>query len=342
MIKDLKGKRITLVGGAGFIGHNLALYLKEHGAEVSVIDGLSVNNLLYLHHTAEEIPGDRELYISISNERMKLLRRAGIPVYIEDARNYHILSLTITKINPQILIHLAAVSHANRSNKNPYDTFDNSLRTLENALDSVRNYIEQFVFFSSSMVYGNFPPEGASEETPCNPMGIYGHLKLAGEQMVKAYHGVFKLPYTIVRPSALYGERCVSRRVGQIFIESAVKGQDITLTGNGTDKLDFTYIRDLCHGIKCVVENKNAINQTFNLTYGEGRTIGDMAELIQKNFKGIKIKYEPKDVLTPDRGTLIIDKARKMIGYEPRYPLEKGYREYIQWYKEFYKANFSS
>lgn len=340
MVKELKGKRVALVGGAGFIGHNLALYLKKRGADVCVIDGLSVNNLLYLHHTADEVPGDRDLYISIVNERLKLLRKAGVPVFIEDARNYHILSATITKANPQVLVHLAAVSHANRSNKNPYDTFDNSLRTLENSLDAVRNNIEQFVFFSSSMVYGNFPPEGATEETPCSPLGIYGHLKLAGEQMVKAYHNVFKLPYTIVRPSALYGERCVSRRVGQIFIENAVKGQDITVTGNGTDKLDFTYIEDLCQGIRRVIENKNAINQTFNLTYGEGRTIGEMARLIQKHFKGIKINYEPKDSLTPDRGTLVIDKARKMIGYKPEYSLEKGYQEYIRWYKTFYKANF--
>ena len=337
-MKTIEGKKIVLIGGAGFIGHNLALYLKKHGAEVSVIDGLLVNNLLYLHNTADEIPGDRDLYITIANERMRLLRQAGIPVYIEDARNYHILSATIFKIKPDVAVHLAAVSHANRSNKNPFDTFDHSLRTLENALDSVRDNIKQFVFFSSSMVYGNFPEDGASEETPCNPMGIYGHLKLAGEQIVKAYHNVFKLPYTIIRPSALYGERCVSRRVGQVLIENAVKGQDITLTGNGTDRLDFTYIQDLCQGIKCVIENKNALNQTFNLTYGQGRTVGEMAAIIQKHFKGIKIKYEPKDVLTPDRGTLLIDKARKMIGYQPHFPLETGYVKYIDWYKNFYKS----
>jgi len=62
------------------------------------------------------------------------------------------------------------------------------------------------------------------EEHPLNPIGIYGALKVAGEKMVIAYQQVFNLPYTIIRPSALYGPRCVSRRVGQIFIESAMKG----------------------------------------------------------------------------------------------------------------------
>ena len=69
------------------------------------------------------------------------------------------------------------------------------------------------------MVYGNFTGDSVNEETVCEPLGIYGALKFAGEKMVIAYTQVFDLPYTIIRPSALYGQRCVSRRVSQIFIE---------------------------------------------------------------------------------------------------------------------------
>lgn len=72
------------------------------------------------------------------------------------------------------------------------------------------------------MVYGNFVEDKVNEDVKCNPIGIYGTLKLSGELLVKAYNQVFDLPYTIIRPSALYGERCVSRRVGQIFIENAI------------------------------------------------------------------------------------------------------------------------
>ena len=183
------------------------------------------------------------------------------------------------------------------------------------------------------MIYGHFPPEGVTEETPCNPIGIYGNLKLAGEKMVKAYHNISGLPYTIVRPSALYGARCISRRVAQIFIENALSCRDITVNGDGADHLDFTYIKDLCEGIKKVVENKNSINETFNLTHGESRTICELAELVQKHFPAIKINYIPKDGLTPDRGTLSVDKARNLLGYDPQYPLEKGYVDYINWYK---------
>mgnify|MGYP000845967368 CR=1 FL=1 len=77
------------------------------------------------------------------------------------------------------------------------------------------------------MVYGNFKQDFVDENSICDPIGIYGALKFSGEKIVIAYNQVFDIPYTIVRPSALYGERCVSRRVGQIFIENAIQNLDI-------------------------------------------------------------------------------------------------------------------
>ena len=188
------------------------------------------------------------------------------------------------------------------------------------------------------MVYGHFKDSQVTEESACDPLGIYGTLKYSGELIVKAYSRVFDLPYTIIRPSALYGERCVSRRVGQIFIENAVQNLDITINGDGSDKLDFTYIDDLIHGVNCVINNKNSINETFNLTYGEARTIGEMAEILQKDFDKININYIPKDHLTPDRGTLNIDKARDLLGYNPINSIDQGYPKYIQWYKSFWDS----
>lgn len=330
---DLNGKRVLLVGGAGFIGHHLALALKKRGVQVEIMDSLQVNNLCAFQNSAVEIP-NRDRYVGILNERLELLRRAGVPVHVQDARDYHGLSLLVSKFKPHALVHLAAISHAGKSNKDPYSTFDHNLRTLENALDACRENVGHFVFFSSSMVYGNFPDGFATEETPCNPIGIYGALKFAGEKMVIAYNQVFNLPYTIVRPSALYGERCVSRRVGQIFIESAVDGLEINVNGKGSDGLDFTYVEDLVGGVINVLENENSKGQTFNLTYGKSRSLTEMIGILSEHFPNVKVNYLPKDVLMPDRGTLSIEKARKLIGYNPKNPLEKGYVRYINWYKE--------
>jgi nucleoside-diphosphate-sugar epimerase len=329
----LQDRRIAIIGGAGFIGHNLALSLKKKGAQVEIVDGLQVNNLLAYTSSDGNVP-NRDLYVKIINQRLELLREAKIPLHVQDARDYHALSHTLSQINPQVIIHLAAISHAGKSNKDPYSTFDHSLRTLENALDNARGNVEHFIYLSSSMVYGNFLTEEVNEEHPLNPIGIYGALKVAGEKMVIAYQQVFDLPYTILRPSALYGPRCVSRRVGQIFIESAMKGGALKIDGDGNERLDFTYIEDLTNGIERVIQHPGSRNQIFNMTYGKSRSINDLVAIIKENFPEAPVQFVERDKLMPFRGTLSVKKLDALIGYKPTHPIEIGFPKYIEWYKE--------
>ena len=335
MSTGLAGRKIALIGGAGFIGHNLALTLAKRGAEVHVIDSLQVNNLLQFSSKMPELE-NRELYLRIIHQRLDLLHDAGVNLHIQDARDYHAMGKMINhQIKPNVIVHLAAVAHAGRSNKDPYSTFDHSLRTLENALDCARDqdYVEQFIYFSSSMVYGDFKTEPVDEEHPLNPKGIYGALKLAGEKLVIAYNQVFELPYTIIRPSALYGPRCVSRRVGQVFIESALNDANLRVDGDGTEKLDFTYIDDLVEGVILAIQKPAARNQVFNMTCGDARSIQEMVGIVKEHFPHVEIEYIERDKLMPFRGTLSIRKASEMLGYRSEYPLEKGFAKYIQWYK---------
>jgi nucleoside-diphosphate-sugar epimerase len=340
MMGQLDGRKIVLIGGAGFIGHHMALRLKSLGADVTIVDSLAVNNYYEFRDKEDLIPNGK-LYLAILEQRLALLEGAGIPVVVEDARDYAKLTDTVVAAAPDTVIHLAAVAHAGKSNKDPYSTFDHSFRTLENALDIARSPdldIKHFIYLSSSMVYGHFPAGFVDEETRCYPLGIYGALKYAGEKIVIAYNQVFDLPYTIVRPSALYGPRCVSRRVGQIFIENAMAELDVDIAGDGSDALDFTHVDDFTDGIVCVLTHEESKGELFNLTYGESRSISLMADIITERFPGVKINYLPKDELMPDRGTLSIEKARRLIGYEPSHPLEAGFVEYIEWYKSIWPA----
>ncbi len=326
-------KRILLVGGCGFIGHNLALRLKEKGHVPFVVDGLSVNNLLAF--TDKEIK-NKKLYSNILNNRIELLNQNKIDFNVLDARDYHLICKIYSEIKPDVIIHLAAVSHANKSNKDPHTTFDHSLRTLENTLDFAKNTGTHVIYISSSMVYGNFEGKSVDEKAICKPIGIYGTLKYAGELIVKSYNQIFQLPYTIIRPSALYGERCVSRRVGQIFIENSLQNLEVEINGSGNEKLDFTYIDDLVNGIILCCENENAKNETFNLTFGNGRKINELIEILKSEFPNVKISYKDKEKFTPERGTLEINKAKKLLNYKSNYPIEKGYIKYIEWYKNFW------
>jgi len=330
----LKGKKVALIGGAGFIGHHLALELVSRGAQVEVIDSLQVNNLIQLTADASSDPYNRELYLRIINQRLDLMREAGIALHPQDARDYHALSRILAAAKPNVIVHLAAVSHAGRSNKDPYSTFDHSLRTLENALDAARGLVEHFVFLSSSMVYGNFLTESVDEDHVLSPIGIYGALKVGGEKIVIAYQQVFDLPYTIIRPSALYGARCVSRRVGQVFIENALRGAKLRVDGEGSEKLDFTYIDDLVDGICLTIQHPGARNQIFNMTYGSSRPISDLIRIMQPYFPNLEVESVERDQLMPTRGTLSIDRARRMLGYSPAHPLDKGFPKYIEWYLE--------
>ncbi len=335
---NLRGRRIAIIGGAGFIGHNLALKLKKLGAEPHVVDGLQVNNLGYYSSRYTTDP-NAERYISFINERLSLLRENEVGLHIIDVRDYHLISHTLNSIKPNAIVHLAAIAHANRSNKDPFSTFDHSMRTLENVLDASRGKDVHVIYFSSSMVYGNFEGSAVTEDRQCNPLGIYGALKYGAEKLVIAYNQVFDLPYTIIRPSALYGPRCVSRRVGQAFIENALMGQPLTINGDGTDGLDFTYIDDLTQGAILAIAKKEALNEIFNITYGAARQINQMAEIILSEFPDLKLIRKPRDGLMPERGTLNIDKAKQLLGYIPEYPLEKGFINYINWYKEFATNN---
>lgn len=326
-------RRIALIGGAGFIGHHLALELTRRGEHVEVIDSLEVNHLVHYAAQPPTFP-NRDLYVKMLLERIDLLGDAGIPLHRQDARDYNGLSVTLNSVKPDVIVHLAAIAHAGRSNKDPLSTFDHSLRTLENALDYARDSGIHFVYFSSSMVYGNFQTDPVEETHPLEPIGIYGALKVAGEKMVIAYHQVFGMPYTIVRPSALYGPRCVSRRVGQVFIENALDGQTLRVDGQGEEKVDFTYIGDLVDGVCAAIEGPAARNEIFNMTAGRGRTLRELLSFVQRRFPEIEVEYVERDALRPYRGGLSIEKARRALGYDGRTPLERGLDEYIDWYRE--------
>ena len=299
-----------------------------------IVDSLSVNNLKSLDN---DNVNNKKLYASILNNRLDLLKENDIKLIIQDARDYIEVSKLYSNINPDVIIHLAAVSHSNKSNKDPHSTFDHSFRTLENTLDFARGSKTHVIYMSSSMVYGNFNSKEVDEKSNCDPIGIYGTLKLSGELLIKAYNQIFDLPYTIIRPSALYGERCISRRVGQIFIENAIQSLPIKVNGDGEDKLDFTYIEDLVNGIVNCCENENAINQIFNITFGNSRKINEMLEILKSEFPNIQVSYAEREKFMPERGTLKIDKAKKLLGFESKFSIEEGYQKYIKWYKDFWK-----
>ena len=106
----------------------------------------------------------------------------------------------------------------------------------------------------------------------------------------------------------------------------------VKLFGGGTEKLDFTYVDDTVQGFLKAGTMKNGINQIFNITYGEARPVNFLVEILKETFPNLEIEEHERDTFMPERGTLIVDKARKLLNYNPSNPLEIGYPKYIEWY----------
>jgi nucleoside-diphosphate-sugar epimerase len=332
----IAGRRVMLVGGAGFIGHNLALALAEQHAEVMVIDNLVVNNLpAYLAETDIE-PVRQRLYRNFLLDRFDMMRDAGIELRATDARQFGDLARLFDEFQPDRVVHLAAIASAVEARKDPGLCFDLQLVTLRNVLELCRPRSTEIMFLSSSTVYGDFLTPTVDESVRPSPRGIYANAKYMGERLVRTYAYQHGVPVTIVRPSALYGERCVSRRVSQVFIENALSGKPLFLEGGGDGRLDFTYIHDLISGMIRALEVDKSENysNTFNLTLGNARTIAELAAIVRSIVPDVVVEERPRAEDKPQRGTLSTDRARMELDFEPKWTLETGYRRYCEWYAD--------
>lgn len=338
---NLNGHRIMLIGGAGFIGHHLALEIRRKGAEVMVVDNLQINNIVKIVSDPTLDPLKRQIYIRFLLDRFELMRSAGIILKNIDARLLAELTEAFNDFSPTKAVHLAAISSAVDANKVPGLAYDLQMTTLRNLLELCRlksSACNQVAFMSSSTVYGDFEGDSVDETVRPRPRGVYANGKYMGERMVREAQQLFGIDYTIVRPSALYGIRCISGRVTQKFVENALFGKPLLLEGGGSGLLDFTHIDDLVEGIVRGLALDSGRSTTFNITYGNARTIADLAAIVKQIVPSVKLEERPAAPEKPKRGTLKIDRARELLGFVPSRPLDVGYRKYCQWYLDEWKA----
>jgi len=326
-----QNQKALLIGGAGFIGHNLALQLRRQGVEVDIADGFRVNSLLNLSIQEKETQ-DLGVYRDFLEERLELLQAKSVDLIISNASDRYEVSNILAK-HYDVVYLLAAVSHASRSNTDPVGAIENGLLPFVNVISELSRKPEtRLVYLSSSTVYGHFTKEAVDENDDCNPYGMYAVLKYAGERILFETGKNSNLNFSIVRPSALYGERCISRRVSQIFLENAFAGRKLVFKGNKNEKLDFTYIQDLVQGLILAGFHEKAYQELFNITYGNARPVLSLVDILRKHFPKLELEIVERDQATPLRGTLLNAKAKKLLGFNPLWSLEDGYENYIRWY----------
>jgi nucleoside-diphosphate-sugar epimerase len=313
--------KFLVTGGAGFIGHNVVRILESQGHECIVVDTCTDYGF---------IP-KQELTYLIDNR----LKRINAQVRKIDIREGQFVDTIFKTYEPDVVIHMASFPRQKVVEQNPRLASDVMSNGLINLLEKSKKYaVKKFVYISSSMVYGDFTAD-VLEVHPCKPQGQYGIMKLMGEKLVEDYHRLGAFDYTIIRPSAVYGEWDVEDRVVSKFMTMAMRGE--TLRVKGADEvLDFTYVEDTAQGIVLAATKDIANGKVYNITRSDEYqyTLKDAAELAIRIAGKGSLEIADRDLSFPKRGRLSIMKAVRDLGYIPQVNVEQGFQRYYDWYSQ--------
>lgn len=311
--------KILVTGGLGLIGHNVVEKLETLGHEVIIVDTRTNYGFI-----------DPSQINYLMNERLHKIKTKHI--YNIDIAMSPNIDWVFDTHKPELVIHCASFPRQKVVNVDPVKgsrTMSEGLLVLLEACK--RHKVPKFVYISSSMVYGDFEDD-IVEDYSCKPIGQYGILKLAGEDLVKDYSRRGIINHVIIRPSAVYGPLDVEDRVISKFILAAMRGGILKVNGQN-EKLDFTYVDDAANGIVQAALSENTNNNTYNITKSHSYTLYQAAKLAIKIVGNGTIELSDKDVDFPSRGALNINAARRDFGFDPKVDVEEGFQIYYDWLK---------
>ena len=301
--------RITVTGGAGFIGSHLVDRLIEDGHTVQVIDNLYTGNKEFVHSKAQFIELD-----------------------IRDPKLYSVLE----EFRPDYIFHEAAQTEVSTSMSDPMLDCDINLMGLINLLNAaVKLDVKKFLMPSSAAVYGNLDTLPLNEEMIGNPSSFYGLTKLTTEHYLRIYHEAFGLPYLCYRYSNVFGPRQGNGGEGgviSIFAKAIVQGSPIIIYGDGKQTRDFIYVDDVVeanilgmqHQVTGIYNVSTGISSSVNLLVDEFRNISG---------KDIEVVYDKPRLGDIRDSVLATDKSEKDLLFTAKYNLHDGLIKTYEYFK---------
>ena len=300
-------QKVIVTGGAGFIGSNLVDRLIEEGIEVIIFDDLSTGK-------EENINPKAEFYnVDISKLRQGTTLYRGI----------------IDKVNgADTIFHLAALARVQPSIDNPIPFNDVNISGTLNILCLAKDInVNRVVYSASSSCYGNNENFPTPETEPTNPLSPYGLQKYVGEQYCKMFSEVYGLDTVSLRYFNIYGERmnlegayCL---VMGIFAKQMLDGKPLTITNDGNQKRDFTYVGDAVNANILAARHNDKLNgESFNIGNGKNFSINEVADLMGGEKTYGEKRIEPYQTLADN------NKARKILGWNPEGDLPTWIKKY--------------
>lgn len=308
--------KILVTGAAGFIGSNLCDRLLSEGFDVIGVDNF---NDYYDPKVKEE-----NLVKALQSKSFKLDRL--------DILNLEKLSEVFEREKPQKVVHLAARAGVRPSIKNPLlYTQVNVLGTVNLLKLSVDYKIKQFIFGSSSSVYGNSRQLPFTEDDPCDAIiSSYGASKRAAEFWVETFYRTYGLKSVILRFFTVYGPRGRPDMAPALFTGAILEGKKIRQFGNGSSSRDYTYIDDIIEGILKTIHSDFDF-EIINLGSNHPVSLIDFISTIEQiTDKKSKIKKSPVPIGDVKKTWANIVKAKKLLEWEPKVKIKNGLKKYFK------------
>ncbi len=313
----IKGRKIFVTGGSGFIG-------------TALISRLAGNNKIVVYDTLQRNALKKTDYWKHKNVR----------VIKGDVMDVKKLNNAISGCDS--VIHLAAIAGIDTVIKSPTRTMEVNMTGTYNVINAAlsQKKIHRFIDFSTSEVYGSYAYK--LDERDSTSMGAVGEArwtyaisKLAGEHLAHSYYKEFGLPVVSIRPFNIYGPGQVGEGAIHVFVTRALKGENINIHGYGDQIRSWCYIDDIVDAVILCFKEKGSVGEVFNIGNPRGTiTILSLAEKIKElSGSSSRIVFIPKNYVDVELRIPDVEKAKKILGYDPKVMLTEGLERTIAWYR---------
>ena len=311
--------KMLITGGSGFIGSHLCDKYTREGHSVFCLDNFMSGNLMNIRHL-------------LNCRNFKLIKG--------DIRDFNLLEKIMRDVD--VVFHLAAQVHVDRSYIEPQLTYEVNVIGTQNILEVARIYdANKVIYASTSEVYGSAQYVPIDEQHPLNAPHPYGASKIAADRMCHAYIQTYGMNIPIIRLFNTFGPR--QRDIGyggviSIFTRRVLSNMSPIIYGDGLQTRDYTYIEDAVRAYDLVLNHNEPITEPINFGSGREVSILDLTnkiiELCGQKGSTKPTHVEPR-IGEVERFIADASKAQKLLGWEPKYNFEKGLKEFVQWYKDY-------
>ena len=318
-----------MTGGAGFIGsHLVERLLGEKAWRVAVVDDF---NDFY-----DPALKRSNVAAHLADENFRL--------YEADICDADALRGIFAESDFDAIVHLAARAGVRPSLAQPKLYAETNINGTLNLLDLAREYgVEQFVFGSSSSVYGNNEKVPFAEDDKIfRPISPYAATKAAGELLCHTYSHLYRIRCVCLRFFTVYGARQRPDLAIRKFSELITDGKPIQVFGDGTTRRDYTFIDDIIQGVRAAIDYKDSMYEIFNLGESDTVELRRLIELLEINL-GAKARIDRRPMQPGDVAQTFADiaKARELLNYNPQTKIEEGIKKFVEWFKaEMSDASF--